>query len=95
MKPEDFLTPEGKLKAYRKPAPIEYDTRLSIACTTDAKERFKAACEYMHMSPDDQLHILLTDYIEDVVEFAGENFQQENEILFWDARKHLACETSL
>lgn len=89
MKPEDFLTPEGKLKRYTKPTPVEYDTRLSTACNSDTKERFKACCDFLDMAPDDTLQIILTDYIENVVEYAAGHCSDEYELVFDDAKKHL------
>ena len=89
MKPEDFLTPEGKLKRYVKSTPVEYDTRLSIACNSDTKSRFKACAEFLDMAPDDTLQIILTEYIQNVLEYAAGHCSSDYELVFDDAKKHL------
>lgn len=83
--PEEFLTSSGKLKRYTKPQPIEYDTRLAIPVNSDTKSRFKACAAYLDMSESDTLQIILQEYIQRVVSFAGENCQPEQEIAFMDA----------
>ncbi|WP_031432176.1 hypothetical protein [Methylomarinum vadi] len=86
--PQDYLTPSGKLKRFqRSNYQIEYDARFNIACNSETKTRFKACCSYLDMTEQDTLDLILKDYIQRVVEFAGENCNPELDLAFMDAGK--------
>ncbi|MEW8611818.1 MAG: hypothetical protein AB2610_01545 [Candidatus Thiodiazotropha sp.] len=84
--PHDYLTPSGKLKRFQKSNyKIDYDARINIACNSETKSRFKACAAYLDMSEQDTLDLIMKEYIQRVVSFAGENCNSELDLQFMDA----------
>lgn len=88
MKPEDFLTPSGKLKRFTKTKHPEQEIcRMYAETTVPMKEKFLAACQIFNYDRDTVMNLLMERFVEDTVDYlAGVDGSQHD----WDeAKRHL------